>query len=399
MVAVVGLVWFMVMGTVFASLGLFVLPVSKTFHGTVKDVGFAASAFVLAMTILEPILGGLVDRFGAHRVMAVGVVFVAASCLVAASSSSIVGFSWAMAFAGAGTGAATYLPGTVVITSWFEDRRGAAMGALLILASMGAGLVPLFMAWLIRLVEWQGALRWVAGGLFCIVLPVVLLLIRAKQVTNAGHEAPVEDRVPTGLSVTETLRQPVVWMLVCLALLLGLNSGGLYLYIAPYLEQIGFSSTLAAGFLGLTGFSAMLGVVAYGWMADRVGYKPALITALAICALGAPLILLSGLHVQGLIAATLFGILWGSGLALSSQFAPLILIKTAGMRHFGLILGGIGTVSGLARAASPLLVGTIHDATGGYDVPFLLCAGLVAVTAIIVVVTKFPNNVQEANHA
>lgn len=399
MAVAVGFVWFMVMGTTIASIGLFILPVSETFHGSMKDVGYAAAAFIFAMTIVSPVLGGLVDRFGAHGVMAVGVVLTAVSFLGAASSSSIVGFSWAMAFAGAGTGAATYLPGMAVIASWFADRRGSAMGLGLALASMGSGLVPLGVAWLIDLVGWQDALRWIGGTLLCIVLPVVLVLIRAKPITDREGEELTGDKVPAGLSVAETLRRPVLWMLVSMALLSGFSFGGLYLYIVPYLEHAGYSSTMAAGFFGLANISTMLGSVALGWMADRAGHKTALFIGLSICALSAPLVLLSGLNIAGLIAITLFGLFWGATCSLSPQFVPLILIETAGMRHFGLLLGGIQTIYGLAMAAGPALVGTMHDATSGYRAPFLLCAGCVALTVVIVAATKLPNKASETNHA
>lgn len=399
MVAAIGFVWFMVMGSTIASIGLFILPVSEMFHGSVKDVGLAASAFIFAMTIVSPVLGGLVDRFGAHWIMAAGVILTAASCLGAASSSSIVGFSWAMAFAGVGTGAATYLPGMAVIASWFEDRRGAAMGVGLALASMGSGLVPLCVAWLIDLVGWQGALHWIAGALICAVLPVVIVLIRARSVAGRKSLKPGEGNAPDGLSIRATLRQPAVWMLLSLALLSGLSFGGLYLYIIPYLEGAGYSSTMAAGFFGLANISTMLGSITLGWLADRAGHKPALIIGLSICALSAPLILLSGLDTLGLIAVALFGLLWGATCSLSPQFVPLVLIDAAGMRHFGLLLGAIQTVYGLAMAAGPALVGTMHDTTNGYSTPFLLCAAFVALTVIIVAVTKFPRTKPRVSHA
>lgn len=273
------------------------------------------------------------------------------------------------------------------------------MGVGLALASMGTGLVPLCMAWLIDFADWQDALRWVAGMLFCVVMPVVLLLIRSRPVADRGDKTQPTDGAPSGLSVAETLRHPTVRMLGALALLAGLSFGSLYLYIVPYLEHLGYSSTMAAGFFGLANLSGIPGVLAFGWMADRVGYKTTLITGLSICALSAPLILLAGLSIQGLIAVSLFGLFWGASSSLSPQFAPLILIEAAGMRHFGLIFGGIQMIEGLAMAAGPTLVGTIHDATSGYKVPFLLCAGFVALAVIAVAATKFPNNTQRVSYA
>src|SRR5262245_61733877 len=114
-------------GATICTLGLFLTPIIHAFDSTSVQASRAATSFILAMTLVTPALGWLIERVGARSVMTIGAIITAAGYVLAARSETIDLYIVAMALAGAGVGASTYVPSTFVISSWIEEKRGLAM--------------------------------------------------------------------------------------------------------------------------------------------------------------------------------------------------------------------------------------------------------------------------------
>jgi cyanate permease len=59
-----------------------------------------------------------------------------------------------------------------------------------------------------------------------------------------------------------------------------------------------------------------------------------------------------------------------------------------GMVSFGSIFGLIGLAGQVGSSVGPILVGSVHDTSGGYTIPFLITAGLTYAAAFIVLFAR-----------
>jgi MFS family permease len=148
-----------------------------------------------------------------------------------------------------------------------------------------------------------------------------------------------------------------------------------------YLEEIGFSPTLAAWALGLVSFVAIPGQIALGHLSDRIGREWVWTignAGFAICYFA--LILLQDVPSLWLLYVMVIaqGLL---GYGLTSVLGALTLEIFQGA-HFGSIYGTL-TVSVLAGGAvGPWITGLLHDSTGNYTLAFWIAIVLSAVSAI-----------------
>jgi CP family cyanate transporter-like MFS transporter len=150
-------------------------------------------------------------------------------------------------------------------------------------------------------------------------------------------------------------------------------------WLAPRYTSLGVSDTTAGLLLGVFSFTQLfsalgLPVLAHrfgglaGWIAASVGTSTGSLVAIAFAPTAAP----------WLWAALL-------GLGMGGQFA-LALTVLAGL---GATAAETAAISGLAffvgyllAATGPVAAGALHDATGGYRVPFLAVAGVGMITLV-----------------
>lgn len=369
----------LLLGMTLCTMGLFLEPVMAAFASSNAKISQATTAFLLAMTLTTPILGVLIERIGARIVMTTGAAAVCVGYWLAARSDSANAFITGMAVAGAGVGASTYVPSTIVIASWIEHRRGLAMGVFLAATGVGTAVFPIWVAHRLSLEDWRATMEWIAIAIAIGAVPVLLALAR----TRPNPTAITDDSLDcSGASVSQALRTRSFWLMCATQVLTGLSMQGVFPYIVPHLQATGFSIATAAMLFGITNLTSIGGSLLFGALADRTSPKGALILGLVACGLSTPLLLMASDSMQGLVLMIAFAVLWGSTCALPNQLVPLLLLEGVGQRHFGSILGIVYLVYGVSMAAGPLVTGQLHDATDSYLEPFLLYSALMTLAAL-----------------
>ncbi len=134
-------------------------------------------------------------------------------------------------------------------------------------------------------------------------------------------------------------------------------------------------SETAAMALAVMAASSTIGRLVGGAVLLRV---PTRTFALAMMALqAASLVVLALAHDRAsILAATMvFGTTMGNSLMLH----PLLLAERFGVRDYGRIYSASQMVTVVGLATCPALIGFLYEASGGYDVPFLIMAMLTLV--------------------
>ena len=371
---------FIILGSTISTVGIFLLPLTKEFSWNSKQSSVVAATFVLSLQLVSPAVGWLLDRIKAHVVMTIGALLTVTGYLWASSAHDLFTLSTAMALSGAGVGASTYLPCTVLATQWVEMRRGLAIAIVVGASSLGGAVLLPVVEHLISAYGWRTSMQCIASFIFICTTPLFLLLIR--QPTNIGGMQAAEQNELPGLEVREALGSKDYWSLAVMMVLTSVGFMGVYFHIVPFLVDQGFSSRGASLIYAATNVTSFVGFIAVGMFADRFSAKRTLLVSLLVNALGIFMLPAAGYSSLSIGAAIAFVLLWGATLGAPSQLIPILLMESVGPRRFSTLFGINTLLAGLALSVGPVVTGAIRDATASYVRAFEVCASPMIIALI-----------------
>jgi MFS family permease len=137
------LVMVVINGSGYGAQGVFFTPLLKQFGWSRAKVSLLQSTMGLTMGIAMPLAGWLLDRVEARIVMLAGALLAGVAFAAASQAHSFVPMLAAYIAFGFGMGASTTLPAAFVVSNWFEDQRGLALGVAMAGASFGGTVMTL----------------------------------------------------------------------------------------------------------------------------------------------------------------------------------------------------------------------------------------------------------------
>ncbi|NMH96712.1 MFS transporter [Pseudonocardia acidicola] len=339
------------------SFGAFFAPMAAEF-GT----GSGATSIVFSFTAfcwfaLGSVSGRAVDRFGPRPVLLVGAAALAAGLV----TTSWVAHLWVGYLTyGLGVGIAVacgYVPMVAVVGGWFDRRRGVALAVAV--AGIGVGTLagaPVAAA-LIDAYGWRRTnVIFAIGG--------TLLLVACAVVARR----PPEPQGDSPLPVRALVRTPAFRSLYASTLLASLALFVPFVFLPAFAVEAGVDPVPAATIVGVIGVASVVGRLAIGALADRIGrirtyqvsYATLAVSFLAWLAAASvgrawtlPLLL---------VFAIVLGIGYGGWIALQ----PTVVAELFGLRGLGGLVGLIYTAGGIGALLGPPLAGLVIDTTGGY---------------------------------
>lgn len=381
-VAGLSLVSFVTLGVSMPTIGIFLDPFSREFGWNGAQSARIATAFMLAFQLSGPAVGWWLTRVPVKTVMTTGVALVVAGYAWASAAHTLPEMTLAMATAGLGVSASTYIPCTVLATRWIrEEHRGLAIGLIIGASSLGGAVFVPAIQLLIEAEGWRMAKQIIAVQACVIALPIVLFVVREQPATAIVDKVngSTEGR---DLNLAKALRAPSYLWLVIMVIMTNIALMGVVFHIVPFLRSFGFASGTAAALYAGTNISSFFGYIIVGIVADRIGAHRTLLVSFALNAFSIFVLLFAGPHSTGFAAALVFVVIWGGTVGAWGQLLPILLLESLGRRLLGALLGFAGLAYGLLGGIGPITTGALHDATGGYALAFELCAVL-TLTAII----------------
>lgn len=375
---------FFIWGVAYDCFPILLPSVLRQFHLSKEQIGNVPAAQALAALVVGPLVGWLLDRIPAQIVMSVGAVLTAIGIVMMARAGSFHGVLVGSVVTGVGLSASTILPATMVISNWFGERRGTALGLTTAGMELGGMVIAIVAGHLDAVYGWRFAYAVLAIPLVVIVAPLYLIFVRTRpeqpaQSASIAKPSATEfmSSLP-GLELNEALRTRAFWMLVVLQFCFTFAVGGSFIHLVQYLISIGY--TLGAGTM-VVGFSlglALIGKPAMGVLGDRIGGKNALALCLLLSAANTAFLLLARMF-WVLVIFTVVGGLTGSA---PIALGPLVQVETLGLKRYGSIAGLLGITFTLGAMMGPPIVGKLADVTGSYTVSFEVCALVAFIGAV-----------------
>jgi len=376
---------FLLWGSGFNTAGLFIAPFIKQFGWGRTQVSLLVAAMAFASGISSPIAGRLLERVEARGVILAGTLLSGAGLIVASRVNAFAPMLVAYTILGLGLGLSTFVPTALVISNWFGERRGVALGIVMGGQSLGGMVMAPLVSWTIARTGWRAGELVLAAPMFAIVIPLVFALVRsyppeASPSATPRAEAVVGDPfadVP-GLEVPQALRTRSFWMIVAAQFLFPLAGAGAFVHMVAYLAGIGYSDAAAAMSLSLVLLFATVGQPLMGVVADRISGRRALALAFALLALSLVMLLAAGAAAMLVAFVLIFGLIVAGPIVLS----PLVVAESLGLKRYGSLMGLVGFPFTLGLALGPLAAGMIYDLTSSYARAFELCAAISVVGVV-----------------
>jgi MFS family permease len=373
--------------------GVVLKPVSEQFGWDRASLTGAVSLSMLTLSLYQPFVGLLVDRFGSKRILVLGTVSLGAMLIPLSFATRL----WQVyliygVLAAFGLAATSPVNVTALVSRWFQHRRGAAMALATSGSAFGQLLIVPLATWTLTITDWQTTYRVLAIVLLLVMAPLGLLLLRdappgVPQSRHAARKAPSAVS-EIGSTLRASLRTSAFWLLAFGFVACGFTMAFATTHFMAYADDMGMAPMHAADAVGVTAIFSVAGSVLLGLVADR--WRRSGILAFTYLLRGIAFLLLLLLPTGNLIFvyAVVLGISWTATTPLTAAIAA----DLYGPRHLGVIFGTLYTFMNIGFGIGAFLDGFVYETFGNYNAALLLnvALGLLAAVGVWTVAGQSP---------
>lgn len=366
-----------VMGQLVNGLSVFFIPLEQEFGWARGSIAFINTAGLAGMALGGIVMGGIADRMNIRRVCLFGAAVTGFAVLAAAWTDALWQLYLLFFFAGAFGAGALFAPLIALVGKWFRSGAGLAIGIAAAGQAVGQGGVPLGTAFLIDALGWRGAFTALGLLSLALLLPLALLTKEAPRGAEGVGGGTGEAAVPlsTG-AVVLWLSVAVLFCCTCMSVPL--------MHLVPLLQDKGFPAPEAGGVLFVMMIAAILGRIAFGWLADMIGALPAYMTA----SLWQTALVFLFTQIGDLHVLYVFALVYGFGYAgvMTGLLVTTRVLTPASRRAAA--TGVILAFAWLGHGIGGYQGGLLYDLTGAYDAGFANAA-LAGLANLLVVGSLF----------
>ena len=355
----------------------------------------AAALKSTEVALLGPVLGWMVDRFGAKGLIRAGVVIFGIGFMLLSLIQSLAGFYAAFVVIALGSSMFSNSIVSVAIIQWFEKRRARALSALQFGGAIG-GLFVFLVALSIEHFGWRATAF--GSGVLTILIGFPLSSVIRSRPEDHGETidglppTPVvagQAAAPAGPAFTarQALHTSAFWLIslghaFSLLVVTAVNVHA----ITHIKEGLGYSLAAASLVFTLVTVGQFFGVM-IGWMIGDQFQKRKVAAACMLMHAAGLLMLTYATNLFVLILSSLIhGIAWG----LRGPFMQAIRADYFGRRSIGMIIGLSSLITVFGNIIGPLLAGAFADWQGNYRTGFTILALLAAVGSLFFWMAKPP---------
>lgn len=358
-----------------STFGLFQRPMLTDLGWSREAFGFAIALQQLLWGALQPVLGGIADRYGTGRVLVVSALFYAAGVwLMGHGGDSLLlfnisaGFLVGFGIAGAGMGTAM----AAMARAWPPEKRSLVFGVGTAAGSMGQFLLnPLGNAIQIS-AGWSTALT-VFALLALLIIPLALPL-QGKPATDGGPQQSI------GAALREAMGHKGFVLLAMGYFVCGFQIAFMTAHFPAYLVDSGISVELAGLALAFVGAFNIVGSFTAGWLGQTRRKKYLLAWIYIARAIGVAVFMLLPLSgASALVFSAFMGLFWLSTVPLTTGLVGQIF----GLRYLAMLSGLVFFAHQMGSFLGVWLGGLLYDVTGSYNIVWWLGVVLAVLAALV----------------
>jgi len=376
-------------------------PIASDFGWSYAQVSFAASLRGLEMSLLAPIVGLLMDRWGPRRLVFAGAVIIGLGLLLLSRINSLATFYGVFILIGVGKSTCIGVVPIATVGNWFQRKATIATGILVSGTAVG-GLMVIFATRLIDIFEWRTAMAILGFGAWGILLPLSLLFRHKPEQYGYLPDGDLHRKLPASegqssaqgnepdIGVKQVLKSSAFWHITMGFMCHILVVNAVITHAMPYLSSIGITRSLASLMASAIPLTSIAGRLSFGWLGDKFDKRR--VTALGFVLTSLGLLSLGYVTTAGSWMLVPSIVLLGIGYGGPIPMMPALLREYFGRVRLATVLGLVMGVAALGGVVGPLLAGLAFDRLGSYQVAWFGFAGLVIAGMISLLTTPSVGN-------
>lgn len=340
----------------------------------IEKLGFSISGFSLIFTIsaaviavASPLVGYLIKKINLKIIMTTSAILVGSGFLSYGFAKNIIEFYIIAVIIAVGMAGLTLIPISTVITNWFGQWRGTAMGIVF----AGAGMGTFFWMQIVsdKILEFGYEKTYIFLGLIILMIavPISLFIIKLspsqsddknfiKRVLEDNPSIKINNRA----SLSNLWTSKIFWRFVMGLLFLGITVSGVQVHVQSYLSSLGYGIEYGANIGSMLAISALVGSVIGGAVFDSMKTKYAILffSGLNFIAIGLLFFM------EQTTIPYIFAIVFGLSLCMPSLWPAYGVGKLFSQENYAAILGIAQLFFTVGGGIGPLFSGFMADLIG-----------------------------------
>ncbi|QTJ53456.1 MFS transporter [Dolosigranulum pigrum] len=355
------------------SSGVFITPIAEELSLYRGTVAMHNTLTLIAKAVMTLYSGKLLEKFKFRNLIITGGLVAGLSNMMLGLVSHVWLFNLFGLLRGMGAGMMTWVPATVIINEWFEEKNGLAMSIMLSFSSIGGAIFsPIFT----RVIEAGG---WRLG--YQLMGLTIILLALPAMITPYTLDPRECGYLPYGATDRSEKERNVVRRgdaddySMSLLILMILFSTLISLFISlpqhfpGFAMSIGLTSEFGATMLSTTLITSFIFKILMGYISDQIGSVYSTYSILLLILASGFLLLF---YQESQMALYIAAGLVGGVFAIPSVCIVLLTKRFFGHYHFTTLYPIISFAISMGGSISISAIGFIYDFTGTYTPAFVM---------------------------
>lgn len=375
------------MGTgIFSSImGLFFPSIVSEYGYSQAEVAGIISIAILGGLLATGVFAKLYQKYSTRNLVLIFGILQGGAFFMMSQTNSLISMYVVAAFIGIFGMGATALSSPMLITNWFVEKRGTAMG----IAVAGAGLGPAVMAPIITSVianHGHKAGFMVLGAIVFVSMIIAFLLIRDTPEKvglkpygqNSGDKVSSNDDQKKNsveghsYSLKEAVKTKMFYGFALFIVLICTVVQGVLVQIPSYLAEIGFKGAEIGMVIGAYAFLAGFGKILIGWVYDHLGvFKGNFVFFFFMIAAFLSLVMVPSNN-SFIYAYIIFA---GIGMGLTPVAVPLLVSILFGTKYYATLYPIFMLLMSVGAIVGGIIAGSIIDSSGYASLLVVAAAG------------------------
>lgn len=363
------------------------------FGWTTAQVTLPATIFYIFGAISSPPAGVLFDRFSPRKIMLFGIIGLIASLFAFAAVRELWQLVAVFLVFGLSLSLCGLTASMVVLTKWFDGKRGRATGLLLLASSFGGSLFPLIMGRGMENYGWRGGITMVAIVGVLMVIPALWFLIVDRPRPGDILDKPAVTTISkpkSGPTLRATLRTPTFY-------LIALATGGMWFCIIALLQHqsihlvkdVGIDRTLLPAMFSLFYVCSLIGKFGFGWLSDYLNKEISLFLSILAFIFG--LLMVRGMQADNNTMLYAYAVVAGIGFSGAFTAIQILIAQHYAGASYGKILALLIMIDSLAGGIGARIIAKMRDGGDSYIPAIDLMIGICGFAMLAVLAIKYLN--------
>ncbi len=320
-------------------------------------------------------------KFEIRRVVTAAMAVSVLSFLTYGFTGNFIGYCTAAALAGIAYGFGSMIPVSILISRWFNEHQGLAIGICMAATGVSAFIASPIITWMVENLSLK--MSFIIEAVFvAVVMVIVWTLLRSMPSCLDLEPLGADEGGKTTKYAARTAPKGLYWAMVIGFLILGAAANNLHSNLSVLYQSVGFDSSRISGVISMFGISLAIGKCACGQLSDKIGVFKACMLLFIMSIAGCGMFCLA--RNGSMTMATIAVLLVGAGMSVASVATSTYAVDIATEEDYPGVVSRFQTMQTIGGLAFAIMPGVLADMTGDYILAYEIMFAFVLISAVVI---------------